>query len=160
MASFRPFVSSLLPRTALGLVMLAGSACLAVADHAPVYGVPGRGHPGTFLGPPGSVIVGDWGLYRPGFMQPYLVEPPYPTYVPGHATRYFPFDGRVRPVGRYEAPRGVAPRRVPRHSRSWSTPAPVVGIDGTWSAPIHGAPSINPYVILAPEPGRRGLEEK
>jgi hypothetical protein len=130
-------------------LLFAGLAAPALADHAPSYAVPGRGMPPSMHAT--GTVVGDWGLYRPGHMAPYLIEPPYPTHVPGHAMRYFPADGRVRPVGRYEVPDGVRhPVPPPKHRRTWQTaPLPVAPVDGTWLAPLY-APEIHVPIEVRP----------
>jgi hypothetical protein len=149
MTAFRATLTVCGGLLALVVVLTAGQP--ARADHAPAF-VLGPGRVSVPAPPPGSVVVGDTGLNRPGHMQPYYVELPYPTHVPGHAMRYFPADGRVRPVGRYEVPDGVSrPMPARKTARTWSTPPvapPVAPVDGIWSAPVLGpvivAPTVRP----------------
>jgi hypothetical protein len=134
---------------------LAMLPALAVADNAPSY-IVGTGRVSLPPPPPGSVVVGDTGLNRPGHMQPYYVELPYPTHVPGHAMRYFPADGRVRPVGRYEVPDGVSkPMAARKTTRTWSTPPaapPMASVDGIWPAPVLGPIIVQPQRRRPPRP--------
>lgn len=143
-------------RTCFALAVLAGSASTtaSLADHAPSYVIPSpRGVPLYVDGVEvsGSVIEGDWGLFRPGAVAPTI----YPNYS-GHGpvllappAGYYPETGRRPRYGRDEAP----PRRGPplpaeSYRRSWTA--------GSGSGPVTiYAPFDSPEVIEAvPRPNR------
>lgn len=77
------------------------------ADHMPT------------LRPDGAIVYGDWGLYRPGAMVPY-VEGPYTIEAPrSSAGDYFPTN-RHDPAA-YRSPRWVPPTPAEPYYRSWGT---------------------------------------
>lgn len=135
----------------LALAVLA-AGLPARADHAPAYVVPGRADvPVIVNGYDASwgVVVGDWGLYRPGAVAVTVVPSPvvgpiYQRPVP----RYFPSLGGAPHVGRYEvnppAHRPLPPQAQPYY-RSWgaeSNAGPVT--DYAPSPPMIVAPTIEP----------------
>lgn len=111
------------------------SALPAAADHRPV------------LYPDGTIVHGEWGLYRPGHVVPF-VEAPYVTYfhfrgqeVP--RTYYFPSNIGDPYAYKPAAPRGPSVRG-PRYQRTWST-------QPNTPADINEPPVEGPYVIPAPD---------
>lgn len=129
-----------------GCWLIAGSAI--ASETGPVIVIPGRpgvpiiinGHDVSY-----AVIEGDWGLARPGQIEPQVIYPPYrPTYVgPPNAANYFPKTGRKPRYGRLErdVPR---PQKAQSYNRSWgvaSDPTPV-------TIP---APYPMPPVVVAPD---------
>jgi hypothetical protein len=90
--------------------------------------------------PDGAVVYGDWGLYRPGAIVPF-VEGPYVFAAPRYGTGYFPTN-RYDP-GAYRSPPAKRPIPAEPWFQSWgaqsdSTPATIY-------APYEG-----PSVIYAP----------
>jgi hypothetical protein len=133
-------------RRALGLFLLLSFFVLALvttrADHLPVQR------------PDGAIIHGDWGLYRPGHVTPW-VEGPYvidaSRYGPGY---YFPTN-RNDPSAYRSRAREFGPS-VPAepYFRSWGTqsePSP---------NPTVYAPFDPPSVIYAPKEDRRGKQSR
>jgi hypothetical protein len=146
----------------IGGLFLAGTAA---ADHGPVIVVPGRPDVPVIVNGrdvSGTVIEGDWGLYRPGSVAPAVIRDfrpmswgtPVSWGTPGG--RYFPANGRAPRYGRHEV-EPPANRILPPPAESFyqvwgsqSSPEPV-----TISPPYNLPP-----LILAPEghgrrPGRR-----
>jgi hypothetical protein len=130
---------------------LLGSA--ALADHAPVIVMPGRADVPVIIDgrivPPGSVVEGDWGRYRPGAVAPTVIPPfdPVLYWVPPTGA-YFPATGRAPAYGRREIEFRRMPRPAESYYRSWtseSQPGPVTILP----------PYAPPPVVVAPEPRRR-----
>ena len=99
--------------------------------------------------PDGTVVYGDWGLYRPGVMTP-IVEGPYTVVVPHYGTGYYPTN-RYDP-GAYRSPPARQPLPAEPWFHSWgaqsdSTPA-------TIETPYQG-----PSVIYAPNFGGRARDK-
>jgi hypothetical protein len=93
--------------------------------------------------PDGTVVYGDWGLYRPGAIVPF-VEGPYAITAPRYGAGYYPTN-RYDP-GAYRSP---TPRR----------PIPPEPWFRTWGAQSDSTPATAPYegpsVIYAPNFGGR-----
>jgi hypothetical protein len=128
-------------RRVLGLFLLLLFFALAVAtlraDHLPVQQ------------PDGAIVYGDWGLYRPGHVTPW-VEGPYvidaPRYGPGY---YFPTNRNDPNAYRSRAREFGPSLPAEPYFRTWGTqsePSP---------NPTVYAPFDPPSVIYAPRPGRR-----
>ena len=140
------------------VLLLAGSlvatpAALLASESGPVIVVPGKaGVPVIMYGHDvsGAVIEGDWGLHRPGHIDPTIIYRYRPGFGPAAAGGgYYPRTGRAPGYGRKEAdaPRPAAPAEP--FTRSWSSqsdPGPVTTYP----------PYTPPPVILAPggHPGR------
>jgi hypothetical protein len=130
-------------------LVLAGAAAPARADHAPVIALPGHpdvpviidGRDATY-----RLVVGDWGLHRPGAV-PVIVYGPPACCVPA-ARGYYPSTGTRPRYGRheYETPRRIVPP-APVYYREWSAGP------GREPASIY-PPYAPPEVIVAPR-GRR-----
>jgi hypothetical protein len=105
------------------------------ADHMPT------------LRPDGAIVYGDWGLYRPGAMVPF-VEGPYIINAPRSSTGYYFPTNRHDPAA-YRSPRWVPPTPTEHWHRSWgvessSSPATVYApYDG---ASVIYAPNADPHV--------------
>jgi hypothetical protein len=111
-------------RVAVGVLAIWAAAIgPAEADHEPVIAIPGnRQVPVIINGVDASygVVVGDWGLYRPGQVNPTVIVPPQFYGVQGR-WGYFPSTGRRPRYGRQEVRQ---PARDPGPSsfhRTWST---------------------------------------
>jgi hypothetical protein len=90
--------------------------------------------------PDGTVVYGDWGLYRPGAIVPFA-EGPYVVTAPRYGTGYFPTN-RYDP-GAYRSP--PRQRSIPAEPwfRSWGTQSD--------SAPATIDAPQGPAVIYAPD---------
>ena len=126
---------------ALGLFLLLSFFALALvstrADHVPVQQ------------PDGAIVYGDWGLYRPGHVTPW-VEGPYvinaPRYGPGY---YFPTNRNDPSAYRSRAREFGPSMPAEPYFRSWGTqsePSP--------NATVY-APFDPPSVIYAPQLDKR-----
>ncbi len=142
-----------LMRVAAAVLMGCLLRSAALADHAPVIVVPGRADVPVIINsrvaPPGSVVEGDWGLYRPGAVAPTVIPPfdPVLDWLPPGG-RYFPATGRAPAYGRREIEFRRAPRPAESYFRSWtseSQPGPVTIL------PPYEAPP----VVVVPGRGRR-----
>lgn len=125
----------------------AGAAAPALADHAPALVVPGRAGVPVFIDgydASGSIVYGDYGLYRPGHV-PVAIEGP--AVIHGHhgSGHYFPSTGRRPRLGRLEIePRGARGRSSNLdYFRYWSAGSP------RGPATVY-PPYAPPEVILAP----------
>jgi hypothetical protein len=126
-------------------IALLGSISCAAAAEAPEFVVPSRRDVPVIVNPLGfdasyTVVEGDFGLDRPGQVNPVIVGGPHVLPAPYYAGSYFPRDGRRPGYGRYEIePRHrVAPRPAPTYYRSWeshSDPIPAT-LDPPNSYPI------------------------
>ena len=100
--------------------------------------------------PDGAVVYGDWGLYRPGAIVPF-VEGPYAVAVPRYGIGYFPTN-RYDPAA-YRSP----PARRPIPAEPWFQ---------SWGAQSDSAPATiatpfeGPSVIYAPNFGGHGHDKK
>ena len=175
------------------LLVVAGIGCagIARADHQPAIVVPGkRGVPVIINGrdATGAIVIGDWGLYRPGHMAPTVIyrQPwiRYPDYRhPRPARRHYRYKRVhprrhkwVRPIRRKAVvrsrprhffPGGTSPPMLGRHeSDEPSSPSPPAeDFSRSWSARSSPAPATigQPPVVVAPvvvDPGRRPLPPK
>jgi hypothetical protein len=69
-----------------------------------------------------GVVFGDWGLYRPGHVTPYVAAPPYPQ-LAHPRWGYYPATGRRPRYGRHEINRpGRQAPPAETYYRTWSTP--------------------------------------
>lgn len=143
-------------RAAIIAVLIGWFCPAAHADHAPAVVIPGRPDVPVIINgrvvPPGSVIEGDWGLYRAGAVAPTVIPPPVPVlYWDAPVGRYFPATGAKPGYGRREIDQPLRPLRpAESYYRSWtaeSQPGPV-----TIPAP-YGMP---PVVVAPPQSYRRG----
>lgn len=144
---------------ALGAALAASPQDAARADHAPAYVIPAM--PGVpvviaFQDASYAVVEGDWGLYRPGAVQPVVIRRWDDGGESHGRNRYFPSNGHRPGYGRLEVD-PPANRRRPRpaqsYYRSWqagSGPAPATSPDTTM-------PMEPPQVILAPREGNDHL---
>jgi hypothetical protein len=92
------------------------------------------------------VVVGDWGLARPGAV-PVVVYGP-PAYLPPEGRGYFPKTGKRPRSGRQEIehPSRVLPPPAPSYHRSWTT--------GSGADPATSPPSYQPPVVVVMPAGR------
>jgi hypothetical protein len=125
----------------LGLFMRAGvcaviaalcgsgfSSVPARADGSPVFVVPGKPGVPVIVNPLGfdasyTVVEGDFGLSRPGQVNPMIVGGPLIRPEPLRYGAYFPHSGRLPGYGRYEIeppPNRRLPRPAQTYRRSWS----------------------------------------
>jgi hypothetical protein len=125
----------------LGLFMRAGvcaviavlwgsgfSSAPARADGSPVFVVPGKPGVPVIVNPLGfdasyTVVEGDFGLSRPGQVNPMIVGGPLIRPEPLRYGAYFPHSGRRPGYGRYEReppPDRRLPRPAQTYHRSWS----------------------------------------
>jgi hypothetical protein len=78
-----------------------------------------------------GVVEGDWGLYRPGHMQPSVLYAPGVIVTPPDGHSYYPHSGRRPRVGRFEVeppPDAPLPPPAEPYQRGWgahSAPGPV-----------------------------------
>jgi len=105
------------------------SCAPARADGSPVFVVPGKPGVPVIVNPLGfdasyTVVEGDFGLSRPGQVNPVIVGGPLVAPAPYHYGPYYPRDGRRPGYGRYEinppADRRLPPP-APTYHRSWGT---------------------------------------
>jgi hypothetical protein len=112
---------------AAGFAVLAAGSSARAGDTAPSIVIPSRpGIPVVINGRDASyaVVVGDWGLARPGHMPLTVIggSPirPNPVYEPRN--RYIPRYGRAPPRGRNEAePSGAGAEPAESFYRNWSS---------------------------------------
>ncbi len=121
-------------------------AAPASADHEPVIALPGRAGVPVNIGccdATGAIVYGDFGLYRPGHMAPF-VEAGIPVGPAGAPGAYFPSTGLRPRLGRHEIEPRI--RRRPaniEYHRSWFA--------GSRSGPVTDYPPFDPPpVIVAP----------
>jgi hypothetical protein len=138
---------------AIGLACCVLGCVETRADHAPVFVIPGR--PGTPVVINGfdasyTVVEGDWGLTRPGFMPPRIVSGPLIAPAPFHTGHYFPAFGQRPGYGRREVeppPNRRLPRPAPAYHREWSAssdPAPAT-LDSPDSPNLEISADVNPW---------------
>ncbi len=104
------------------------SSAPARADGSPVFVVPGKAGVPVIVNPLGfdasyTVVEGDFGLSRPGQVNPMIVGGPLIAPAPLQYGAYFPHNGRRPGYGRYEIeppPNRRLPPRVQTYHRSWS----------------------------------------
>ena len=114
-------------------VLFAVSASPALAQRGPVIFIPGRPDVPIFengVDVSWSVIEGEFGLDRPGMVQPTVIYrmPPVVVPYPGRAalgSGYFPQDGRTPGYGRLEL--------VPGPNRRLPPPHKATTVPGRWS---------------------------
>ncbi len=126
------------------LAFCVASCCagdLARADHQPAFVVPGRSNipvPINGMDASWGVVIGDFGLYRPGAVPVTVIPSPYaPPLQPDPpvnyrpARHYYPTMGRQPNVGRLEiepSPNQPKPQQAKSFSRSWSAESPNVPV--------------------------------
>ena len=149
------------------LSVLAGIGCTgaARADHAPAIAIPGkRGVPVIINGQDatGAVVIGDWGLYRPGHVAPTIIRrQPWPRLGTRHyrrpsvAVRHYRrkrvYAPRrqvrrviVRSGARHFFPGGTAPPKLGRLEsdvKDSAPPVPAESFSRSWSAGSSSAPA-------------------
>jgi hypothetical protein len=133
------------------ITVLCGSALSdapARADGSPVFVIPGKPGVPVFVNPLGydasyTVVEGDFGLSRPGQVNPIIIGGPLVVPVPHQNGFYFPHSGRQPGYGRYEIEPPAYRRLPPRaqsYRRSWSAASDP--IPATLDPPI-SQPDIN-----------------
>jgi hypothetical protein len=146
----RNIARALLAAGGLAAVLL--SIGPAAADNEPVIVVPGRpGVPVMMYGVDvsGAVIVGEWGLNRPGVVAPIVIMPPVVPIYQATPGGYFPATGHRPPYGRLEI---VPPhRRLPRPAqpffREWSSQSePTPATEPADMPPMVMAPQMAPHM--------------
>ena len=117
-----------------------------------------------------GVVVGEFGLDRPGEMAPVVIYQPLLLSTPYYVPSYFPRDGKKPGYGRLEInppPDRPLPPPAPTYYRSWSSqsgagpvtvypdyPMPPVIVEPTFGGRRHGPPlkhSVGPH-----DPGPSG----
>lgn len=139
--------------SALGpLAAVVLTAAAARADHAPVYVLPAiPGVPVVVAHQDASfaVVEGDWGLHRPGWMQPTVIRRRDAGNGDPYGRRYFPSSGYRPGYGRLEiepSANRLLPPRAESFDRVWSA--------GSQPGPVtQPVPYDPPPVILAPRIG-------
>jgi hypothetical protein len=135
-------------------LLLAVTASPALAQREPQIVIPGkRGVPVIINGIDASwgVVVGEFGLDRPGEMSPVVIYQPLLVSVPYVVPGYYPKTGKKPGYGRLEIappPNQPPPPPAPTYFRSWSSqsaPGPVTDY----------APYPMPSVVVEPNFGRR-----
>jgi hypothetical protein len=114
-------------------LLLAVSVSPAFAQREPQIVIPGRpGVPVMINGIDASwgMVVGEFGLDRPGMVAPTVIYRPLMVSVPYSVPGYFPRSGQKPGYGRLEVvpPPGPPPPTAPSYFRSWSSqsaPGPV-----------------------------------
>lgn len=115
-------------------LLLAVMTSPALAQREPQIVIPGRRDvPVIINGVNASwgVVVGEFGLDRPGEMAPVVIYQPLLLSTPYYVPSYFPKDGKKPGYGRLEInppPDRVLPPPAPTYYRSWSSqsaPGPV-----------------------------------
>ena len=114
---------------ALCFALLASTVCApAMAAEAPSFVIPGRRDVPVIVNPLGfdasyMVVEGDFGLDRPGQVNPVIVGGPLVLPPPFYPGAYFPRDGRRPGYGRLEIePRRRMPSKPAEgYYRSWSS---------------------------------------
>jgi len=122
----------------------------AQAGEAPAIVIPGKpGVPVIINGFDASytVVEGDWGLDRPGYIHPTIISGPLVIPAPHYYGAYFPAYGRRPGYGRLEVeppPNRRLPRPAQSYYRAW----------GAQSDPIPATldpPAYQPPVIVQPQ---------
>jgi hypothetical protein len=139
-------------------LFLAASVSPALAQREPEIVIPGKaGVPVMIDGVDASwgVVVGEFGLDRPGLMAPTVIYRPLMAAVPYDVPGYFPRSGKKPGYGRLEVvpPPGPPPPPAPTYFRSWSSqsaPGPVTDYP----------PYPMPPVVLQPQFGHRGKQQQ
>ena len=135
-------------------LLLAVTASPALAQREPQIVIPGkRGVPVIINGIDASwgVVIGEFGLDRPGEMSPVVIYQPLLASVPYVVPGYYPKTGKKPGYGRLEIlppPNQPPPPPAPTYFRSWSSqsaPGPVTDY----------APYPMPSVVVEPNFGRR-----
>jgi hypothetical protein len=131
------------------VVLLVSIACAvpAVAAEAPSFVIPGRNDVPVIVNPLGydasyTVVEGDFGLDRPGQVNPVIVGGPRVRPMPYYHGSYYPGEGRRPGYGRLEIEQRnrVPPKPAPTYYRGWgaaSDPIPAT-LDPQTSFPIEG----------------------
>jgi hypothetical protein len=113
-------------RLVYAALLFAASISPTFAQREPEIVIPGRpGVPVMINGVDASwgVVVGEFGLDRPGVMAPIVVYRPLLVSVPYSVPGYFPQSGRKPGYGRLEIeppPNRTLPPPAPSYFRSWS----------------------------------------
>lgn len=145
---------------------LAAAPPPAVAqDNGPVIVIPGRQDVPVFVnGREASyaVVDGDWGLYRPGWYAPSVIQPlccsPRPR-VARHRP-WYPSSGELPRVGRleYDPDKNKPPKPAPEFHESWSAKSqdnPVTIMPPDYSYDMPGVVVTPPWGGPGPEPRPR-----
>ena len=140
-------------------LLLAVMTSPALAQREPQIVIPGRADvPVIINGINASwgVVVGEFGLDRPGEMAPVVIYQPLLLSTPYFVPSYFPRDGKKPGYGRLEInppPDRVLPPPAPTYYRSWSS--------GSASGPVTDYPPYAaPQVEISPTFGRRNWKSK
>jgi hypothetical protein len=141
------------------------------ADHGAVIVISGkRGVPVFINGQDatGAVVIGDWGLYRPGHVTPTIIRRhPWPVLlhcrcpaviVPHHRHRRATIVRRaivIPPAQRHYFPGGVSPPQLGRREfdpKASGPPAPAESFSRSWSSSSGPAPATSgqPPIVVAP----------
>ena len=135
-------------------LMLVISASPAFAQREPEIVIPGRpGVPVMINGVDASwgVVVGEFGLDRPGLLAPTVIYRPLLISVPQFVPGYYPSTGRRPGYGRLEVvppPGTPKPPPAPTYYRSWSSqsaPGPVTDYPSYPMPPVVVAPTLDGY---------------
>ncbi len=134
--------------TAMAAAALSGTARAIASETGPVIVIPGRPDVPVIINGRDvswSVVEGDWGLARPGYIDPqviYRLGPPLP--IQPIVGGYFPKSGRAPRLDRDEHDTPRPPQRPQSYRRSW-------GIESQPTPVTIPPPYETPPVVVAPE---------
>lgn len=145
----------LLMRFVVVALLLAVTACPALAQREPVIVIPGKpGVPVYINGIDASwgVVEGEFGLDRPGLVAPTVTYRPLTVALAYRVPRYYPATGKRPGYGRLEIvppANRVLPPPAPTYYRNWSSESA--------PGPVTDYPPFNPPpVIISPRFRRDG----
>ena len=136
---------------AIGVMCVFGAELARADSKGPILVIPGKpGIPVVINGYDASytIVEGDWGLARPGQVQPVIVSGPLIRPSAYHAGHYFPYAGTRPGYGRREVeppPDQRRPRPAQSYHREWgveSQPLPAT-IDDPSAMPLIVSPNID-----------------
>jgi hypothetical protein len=135
-------------------LLLAVSATPALAQREPEIVIPGRPDvPVIINGVDASwgVLEGDFGLFRPGQVNPVVVSRPLYVTMPVGVPRYFPSSDRAPGYGRLEInpPNRRLPQRPPTINKIWTSQSPNVPVTTYPTYPQNYMPfNVSPLLMM------------
>jgi hypothetical protein len=123
------------------------------AESGTVFVIPGRPDVPVFVNPYGfdasyTVVEGDFGLDRPGQVNPIIIAGPHVLPPPSMRRYYFPRTGHEPGYGRLEVqppPNRRVPPPAQTYTRSWGTASDPLPASTDPPYPITVQPMIGPY---------------
>jgi hypothetical protein len=135
------------PTASLALLVMIACIALAIGAEAPEFVIPGRRDVPVIVNPLGfdasyTVVEGDFGLDRPGQVNPVIVGGPRVRPMPYYHGSYFPSSGHQPGYGRLEIEQRnrTPPKPAEPYYRGWgaaSDPIPAT-LDPPTAFPIEG----------------------